>query len=128
MKFNLELAALHDVLVFTTVAAAVKASCAWAGLLSACSTATPSFMGALKPALVQYLLVNSHVCALLPLATASQAIQRAVDEGAPLYHTSRAGRVGSLMSWASASAAANPNAHAGQATFDMAERLAPILP
>jgi hypothetical protein len=61
-------------------------------------------------------------------AASAQAIQEAVDSGASLYRTSRAGRVGSFMSWASASAAANPSSNAGQATFDMAERLAPLLP
>jgi hypothetical protein len=65
---------------------------------------------------------------LLLLLLLLQEIERAVDEGAPIYRVNRAARVGSLMSWASASAAANPNGNAGQATFDTMERLAPYLP
>ncbi|WIA22335.1 hypothetical protein OEZ85_004649 [Tetradesmus obliquus] len=61
-------------------------------------------------------------------ATTAQSIEEAVNAGANPRLTARAGRVGSFMSWASASAASNPSAGAGQATFDMAERLAPYLP
>lgn len=61
-------------------------------------------------------------------ATTAQSIEETVNAGANPRLTARAGRVGSFMSWASASAASNPSAGAGQATFDMAERLAPYLP